>query len=116
MLFLLFLGLKACPAVRVRHHYLADTIRPHFLMLILAVYLCTTPEGGSEHLLSTRNPHVHAQKRRYWNHAFTPTAVKDYDDLIGSRARQFLDYLSGQHGVVDLSAWIDYFTRVPSSV
>lgn len=39
-------------------------------------------------------------------------SVKEYEYIIVRRATQFLERLEGFSGVVDLAAWLGYFTYV----
>ena len=42
----------------------------------------------------------------------SPTALRDYHDLLGSRIVQMISCLENQKGAIELNAWFDYFTFV----
>jgi cytochrome P450 len=64
-------------------------------------------------MISLRDKHEHAIRRRPWTKAFSTAALKGYEDLITNRCVQLVDVLAHQVGVVDLSKWLSFFTYVP---
>ena len=58
------------------------------------------------------------QQRKLWNQAFSSTASKEYEVIMGKRTRQLIDCLENLvHGadhkrgvVLDVTAWLNYFT------
>ncbi|KAK6978123.1 cytochrome P450 [Favolaschia claudopus] len=52
---------------------------------------------------------VHAAKRRVWDRALNPVAMRDYEPLIVKRTTQFVSRLA-EHGTVDIGCWIDMLT------
>ncbi|EPQ54140.1 cytochrome P450 [Gloeophyllum trabeum ATCC 11539] len=73
-------------------------------------------EAKGRSLIGARNKDQHAEVRRVWNQAFTPTAVKGYEPAIARRAAQLVDELKGSlekygnTGRVDLAQWTSFFT------
>ncbi|KAG8219853.1 cytochrome P450 [Butyriboletus roseoflavus] len=67
-------------------------------------------------LISTRDLQRHAVLRKAWNKAFANAPLRDYEELMLSRARQLIGTLKTickeQGGVacVDIAIWIGYFT------
>lgn len=67
-------------------------------------------------VLLVRDMNIHAQLRKFWNKAFAPEPVKDYQERMMIRAAQLGDVLktrcdSAPDGVgrADLSKMISYF-------
>ena len=54
----------------------------------------------------------HVRRRRPWLRAMSPTALRDYHDLPGSRMGQMISCLENQKGAIELNTWFDYFTFV----
>lgn len=81
-------------------------------MLIFPVeYEVTSPPGTPGNLLVLTNPSEHAQRRKQWEHAFTRTALKGYEDIMQRRIAQLLQVLEENEGkALDLKTWISYFT------
>lgn len=68
------------------------------------------PADEAVTILTTRDIRVHAELRKVWNRAFTPTALKGYDDIMRKRTLQLLERLEQQAGTLDLGKWISYYT------
>lgn len=69
--------------------------------------------GLSPALISIQGSLEHAQRRRLWQHAFTPESVKSYATKVADRALQLADVLktnAEKSGSVNLTEWINYFT------
>ncbi|KAI0964040.1 hypothetical protein AcW1_000956 [Taiwanofungus camphoratus] len=60
-------------------------------------------------LMSLRNPHEHARRRKPWIRAFNPAALKEYEELIAKRATQLIERLVEQRSETDLGTWFNYF-------
>ncbi|KAI0808389.1 high nitrogen upregulated cytochrome P450 monooxygenase 2 [Fomes fomentarius] len=52
----------------------------------------------------------HLRRRRAWNRGLGPSALKEFQHLIIKRARQLVDRLAEQNGVVDMGKWFNYFS------
>ncbi|KAK7038125.1 cytochrome P450 [Favolaschia claudopus] len=56
---------------------------------------------------------AHTAKRRVWNRAMTPAAIREYEPLVAKRARQFISRLREQDldtaSGVDVVRWVDLF-------
>ena len=63
-------------------------------------------------LIALRDPREHARRRRPWNRAFTPTALKGYTPIILRRTSQLTDALAKHVGEVDLAQWFSYLSCV----
>ncbi|KAH9888087.1 high nitrogen upregulated cytochrome P450 monooxygenase 2 [Cubamyces lactineus] len=61
-------------------------------------------------LVGIMDPHVHAERRKPWNRAFSAAAVKEYEPLIASRATQLVQTLEKQSGEVVIGRFFNYFT------
>ncbi|KAL5000904.1 cytochrome P450 [Aspergillus recurvatus] len=60
---------------------------------------------------TTRDPDVHAQKRRVWDHAFSVRALEKLEPLIYEKANLLIEQLRRQNGnPVDISTWLEYYT------
>lgn len=56
---------------------------------------------------------AHANRRRIWNRGMSRDSLKEYEEIISTRANQLANKLAekGKAGEsIDLSAWITYFT------
>ena len=53
-------------------------------------------------MISLQNTTLHLQRRRPWLRAFTPSAVKGYEELVSARARLLVEGLEKQQGEVDM--------------
>lgn len=62
-------------------------------------------------LIAFRDPAAHLKRRKPWNRAFSTTSVKEFEPIIQHRVQQFVDALAERQGqVLDLAAWVSYFT------
>ncbi|THU80149.1 cytochrome P450 [Dendrothele bispora CBS 962.96] len=62
-------------------------------------------------LIATRDLAVHAQKRRRWNRAFNSAALKDYEETIREKSKEFVESLGKRvEQEIDLNEWMSYFT------
>ncbi|KAI0345507.1 cytochrome P450 [Trametopsis cervina] len=61
-------------------------------------------------LIACSDPKEHTRRRRPWNRAFSTPALKDYQPIVARRVSQLVEGLQNQHGTVDLSQWISFFT------
>ncbi|KAJ7589046.1 cytochrome P450 [Mycena floridula] len=54
----------------------------------------------------------HANRRRLWNRGMSTESLKEYEAIIAERAYQLLEHLINDFSdqVVDLAAWISYFS------
>ncbi|KAL5047700.1 cytochrome P450 [Aspergillus fruticulosus] len=60
---------------------------------------------------TTRDPGVHAQKRRVWDQAFSVRALEKLEPLIYEKADLLVKQLRRQNGnPVDISIWLEYYT------
>lgn len=63
-------------------------------------------------LISVRDAAEHARRRKPWTRAFSTTALKGYEEILGRRVQQFVTMLEQQTGPFDLAQSISYFTYV----
>lgn len=68
-----------------------------------------TPDDGDTSLTTETDPVKHAEFRKTWYRGFTPSALKEYHEIILKRLGQLVDTLAQQDGVVDLGRWISYY-------
>jgi cytochrome P450 len=67
------------------------------------------PEGVIPSLLSLIDPVQHGKRRRLWDRAFTPSALKSYEPMLQARVSELIKYLSEHDGKqIDLAAWAAY--------
>ncbi|KAJ6474484.1 cytochrome P450 [Mycena vitilis] len=67
-------------------------------------------EAARGNLIGSRDTKLHAEARKTWNRAFTPTAIRGYEPMLIRRVVQLVDALGGDKGaVVDLSQWLSFF-------
>jgi hypothetical protein len=53
----------------------------------------------------------HAVRRRVWDRAFTPSAVKSYDPLLRNRIDQLMSQLSTRFGQpIDIAQWLGFLS------
>jgi cytochrome P450 len=61
--------------------------------------------------VTLRDNSEHAIRRRVWDQAFTPSAVKSYDPLLRNRIDQLMSQLSTRLGQpVDIAEWIGFLS------
>jgi cytochrome P450 len=74
-------------------------------------YSVAKPYASSGNLLNIMDPAEHGKRRRVWDRAFTPTAVKSYDPMLHARVGQFVSELEHRVGqTVDIADWFGFFT------
>jgi cytochrome P450 len=62
-------------------------------------------------LLALTTPVEHAARRKIWDHAFTPSALKGYEPLMFARVAELVETLATRCGApVDLAEWLSLFT------
>jgi hypothetical protein len=62
-------------------------------------------------LLGLLDPAAHRQRRRIWDRAFTPGAIRSYQPSLDTRLTQFINALASRAGTpLDLAAWFGYFS------
>ena len=52
----------------------------------------------------------HLMRRRRWNRALAPSALKEYEGRVSERARALIQRIGEQPGEIVLGKWIDYFS------
>ena len=67
------------------------------------------PDNSDTNMTTETDPVKHAEFRKAWHRAFTPTAIKGYDELIFKRRAELVDKLGQQDGVVDFGRWVSYY-------
>ena len=67
-------------------------------------------------MVGIQDTETHLSRRRSWQRAFTPAAIKEYEVLLGRRTHQLVARLEAQAGEVRLDQWFDYFTCVADSL
>ncbi|KAK7452694.1 hypothetical protein VKT23_012095 [Stygiomarasmius scandens] len=89
----------------IRH---ADAIQP---VLVLPKGPFWDNRSDPPSLIATRDLAVHAQKRRRWNRAFNSAALKDYEEIIREKSKEFVESLGNRlKQEIDLNEWMGYFT------
>ncbi|KAJ7056643.1 cytochrome P450 [Mycena amicta] len=62
-------------------------------------------------LFALRDPEEHARRRRIWNRAFNPSALREYNSVVRNRLAQLVETFNESCGKsVDLSQWMGRFT------
>lgn len=60
-----------------------------------------------------RDLSLHSQRRKPWTRALAPKALKDYDELVKTKANVLVTKMTERVGQeVDLAAWSGYFGLV----
>ena len=60
------------------------------------------------------DPHAHAQRRRLWDRALAPAAVRGYQDALAQRVAQFSACLCARTAApLDLGHWFSLLSYVP---
>lgn len=77
-------------------------------------------QKGYDGLIDVRSNKIQHQLRKDWNTAFSSSAVRDYQELLEPRGKQFRDHLhdasllqkaEGENMTpVDLGQWVSYFS------
>jgi cytochrome P450 len=63
--------------------------------------------GGNLNTLT--DPAEHNKRRRVWDRAFTPAAVKGYEPMLATRISQLISCLDARTGeAVDITQWISF--------
>jgi hypothetical protein len=66
-------------------------------------------DGSTGSVLSTIDPAEHNKRRRVWDRAFTPTALKSYQPMLQNRVAQLVAALDARSGKeIDLAEWLAY--------
>jgi len=84
-----------------------------FLCIFLDTLSVWDNRSDPPSLIATRDLAVHAQKRRRWNRAFNSAALKDYEEIIREKSKEFVESLGNRlEQEIDLNEWMGYFTSV----
>jgi hypothetical protein len=62
-------------------------------------------------LIAILDPVEHSKRRRLWDKAFTPSALKSYEVMLQARTQQLVSCLSTRAGPqteIDLAQWLSY--------
>ena len=62
-----------------------------------------------------QDTHVHLARRRSWARGLSPSALKEYEGLVGRRVRQLVRLLEAQDRAVLLGRMFNYFRCVLSA-
>ena len=63
-------------------------------------------------MIALQNTPEHLERRKPWQRAVTPSAVKGYEPVIVARIHQLIRALEEQQGEVRLDSWIKCLTYV----
>jgi hypothetical protein len=64
-------------------------------------------EGTKGSLLSQMTTAGHAERRKIWDRAFTPSALQSYVPLLDGRVSELVDQLSARIGTeIDIAEWV----------
>ena len=69
--------------------------------------------GTYRSIISIRQVHVHADRRKVWNRAFNTLSIKDYEPVLERRALQLIERLEAyaqNHEAIDLKDWMSFFS------
>jgi cytochrome P450 len=71
----------------------------------------TVPYHTKGSVFTVIEPAEHDKRRRVWDRAFTPSAIKSYEPMLQHRLSQLLDALSSRVGTpVDVAEWFGLFS------
>jgi cytochrome P450 len=74
-------------------------------------YSVVQPFNSSGNLLNIISPAEHSKRRKVWDRAFTPAAIKSYEEPLQSRVAELLGEFGGRLGQpLDLAGWFGFFS------
>jgi hypothetical protein len=83
--------------------------RPH--RIYRTGYNVFLPYGHAGGILDVRDPTAHATRRRIWDRAFTPAALKSYRPLLEARVEQLITQLAARTETpIDIMQWFSFVT------
>ena len=85
------------------------------------MYAARDDQSRDVHLTALPDPSMHARRRRFWNRAFSPQAVKNYEPVVRQRTLQLAEVIKDEAELqqkqgkkVILSEWVKFFASVHS--
>jgi cytochrome P450 len=70
-------------------------------------YYADNPAGTTGNLLTQMTTAGHAERRKIWDRAFTPSALQSYEPLLEGRVSELVDQLSARVGTqIDIAEWV----------
>ena len=63
-------------------------------------------------MIGIQDTEKHLRRRKNWNRGMSPVAIKEYQPFIAKRARQLVDRLEDNLGVVNIGDWFNFFSCV----
>jgi hypothetical protein len=67
------------------------------------------PRGATPSVLGLIDPVEHSKRRRIWDRAFTPAAIKSYERLLQSRTQELMSRLEAREGQkIDIAEWFSF--------
>jgi cytochrome P450 len=77
----------------------------------IAGYTVAVPYNTAGSLVGQLDPVEHSKRRKIWDRAFTPAAVKSYEPLLQKRVAQLMQELSNRSNQpVDLAEWTSFMS------
>jgi cytochrome P450 len=74
-------------------------------------YTVLQPSNSTGNLLNIVTPSEHSKRRKVWDKAFTPSAIKSYEQPLQARVTQLLDQFDARIGQpIDFAAWMGFLT------
>ncbi len=67
-------------------------------------------------MVGIQDTDAHLRRRKNWQRGMGAGAIKEYEQIIARRARQFVARLEEQKGTVVIGTWFNYFMCVFSSL
>jgi hypothetical protein len=74
-----------------------------------AGYTVFNDDPGSANVLGLVDPAAHRTRRKAWDRAFTPAALRGYASFLDARVAQLCEHLTARAGApLDVAAWLGY--------
>ncbi|KAI1791471.1 high nitrogen upregulated cytochrome P450 monooxygenase 2 [Ganoderma leucocontextum] len=61
-------------------------------------------------MVAIQDTETHLRRRKTWNRAMGPAAIREYEHFIARRARQLVERLEEHKGVINIGNWFNYFS------
>jgi len=77
------------------------------------------PMGGTDSLVTTIDPSLHARQRKMFAPAFSDRAVRDQEAIVTDNVNRMLEKIDGQRAVqrdVDMRAYLNYVSHPESAL
>ena len=63
-------------------------------------------------LVGIQDTETHLRRRKNWSRGMTAAAIREYEPFVATRARQLVERLEENLGVVNIGDWFNFFACV----